>query len=95
MISILKKVVLKFAKKVDLGTHNGMKSVQQEIASNEFPRVRVGIGAPLYKNDMINYVLGQVPKEEKEILQKGVQQAANAVIDILKHGIDYAMNQYN
>ena len=80
---------------MDHGTHNGMKSVEKEIASNTFPRVRVGIGTPLYKHDMINYVLGQIPKEEREVLDEGIKKAANAVIDILKNGIDHAMNQYN
>lgn len=65
------------------------------MATNTFPRVRIGIGTPEYKNDMIHYVLGTVPEEEYEILQQGIEKAAHAVVDILKHGIDYAMNQYN
>lgn len=89
------KGTIKIRKKGGPGTHNGMKSVEQEIATDTFPRVRVGIGQPTYKNDMINYVIGQVPKEEYEILEKGIQKAADAVIDIIKNGIDHAMNKYN
>lgn len=89
------KGIVKIRKKGGPGTHNGMKSVEQEIATDTFPRVRVGIGQPTYKNDMINYVIGQVPKEEYEILEKGIQKAADAVIDIIKNGIDHAMNKYN
>lgn len=89
------KGIIKIRKKGGPGNHNGMKSVIQEIASDTFPRVRVGIGQPTYKNDMINYVIGQVPDEEYEILEKGIEMAAEAVIDILKNGIDHAMNAYN
>ena len=89
------KGIIKIRKKGGPGTHNGMKSVEQEIATDIFPRVRVGIGAPTYKNDMINYVIGQVPKEEYEVLEKGIEKAADAVVDIIKNGIDHAMNKYN
>lgn len=89
------KGIIKIRKKGGPGNHNGMKSVIQEIASDTFPRVRVGIGQPTYKNDIINYVIGQVPDEEYEILEKGIETAAEAVMDILKNGIDHAMNAYN
>jgi PTH1 family peptidyl-tRNA hydrolase len=77
------------------GSHNGMKSVIQELGTTEFARVRVGIGQPQYKNDMINYVIGAVPKEEQEILRQGVKKAADVIEEILKNGIDIAMNKFN
>jgi PTH1 family peptidyl-tRNA hydrolase len=89
------KGIIKIRKKGGPGSHNGMKSVVQEISSDAFPRIRVGIGLPEHKNDMINYVIGNVPKEEYDILHSGVEKAADAVIDILKNGIDHAMNEYN
>ena len=55
---------IKIRKKGGPGSHNGMKSVINSLGSQEFSRIRVGIGAPEYKNDMINYVIGKVPKEE-------------------------------
>ena len=48
------------------GTHNGMKSVVQNLNTEDFIRVRVGIGSPENKEDMINYVIGPIPKREKE-----------------------------
>lgn len=72
-----------------------MKSVVQELNTSEFIRIRVGIGQPDFKNDMINYVLGKVPEEEKQILQQGVKKAAEAVEEIIKDGIDIAMNKFN
>ena len=49
-----------------------MKSVVEELQSTDFARIRVGIGQPEFKSDMINYVIGKVPQEEQEILQQGV-----------------------
>ena len=77
------------------GTHNGMKSVVGCINSTEFTRVRVGIGMPEFKGDLINYVIGYVPEEEFKTLNEGVAIAANAVEEILKNGVDIAMNKYN
>lgn len=77
------------------GSHNGMKSVIENLPNNKFKRVRVGIGKPLYKNDMINYVIGKVDDEELEILDKGTEKAKEAVIEIIKNGIDNAMNKFN
>ena len=77
------------------GTHNGMKSVVQNLNTEDFIRVRVGIGAPQDKGDMINYVIGPIPKREKEVLERSIEKAADSVIEVLKSGIDVAMNKFN
>ena len=89
------KGIVRLRKKGGAGTHNGMKSVIECLGSQDFSRVRVGIGMPEYKEDLINYVIGYVPEEEKEILDKGCETAKTAVIEILKNGIDIAMNKVN
>ena len=91
----IEKGKIKLRKKGGPGSHNGMKSVIQELQSTDFIRVRVGIGQPEFKNDMINYVIGNVPDEEQKVLQEGTQKAAEAVEEILKNGIDIAMNKFN
>ena len=91
----IEKGHIKIRKKGGAGSHNGMKSVVQELATTDFARIRVGIGQPEFKSDMINYVIGKVPKEEQEILHQGVRKAAEAVEEILKNGIDIAMNKFN
>ena len=73
----------------------GMKSVISELGSEEFTRVRVGIGKPKYEGDMINYVIGAIPEEEQKELEKGVKKAKEAIVEILKNGIDIAMNKFN
>lgn len=77
------------------GTHNGMKSVCFRLASENFPRVRVGIGMPEFKNDLINYVIGNVKDDEYDVLKEGISKASEAVVSIIKDGIDNAMNKYN
>lgn len=91
----LEPAKIRIRKKGSTGTHNGMKSVTGHLGTNNFPRVRVGIGSPIYKDDLINYVIGKIPKEEADKLDEGVEKAKNAVIEIIKNGIDAAMNKYN
>lgn len=77
------------------GTHNGMKSVIQNLNTEDFIRVRVGIGTPEHKEDMINYVIGKIPKREKEVLEKSITKATQSIYEILENGIDRAMNKFN
>ena len=77
------------------GSHNGMKSVIENLNTQDFIRVRVGIGAPEHKDDMINYVIGQIPKREREILDESITRAKNSIVEILENGIDTAMNKFN
>ncbi len=86
---------IKIRKAGGAGTHNGMKSVVQELNTQNFKRIRVGIGMPKEKENLIEYVLGGIPEEDKEKLEKGTDLAKEAVIEIIKKGIDIAMNKFN
>ena len=87
--------IIKIRKKGGAGTHNGMKSVVKEIKTEDFCRIRIGIGKPTYKNDLLNFILNKIPDEEYKVLQTAQDTACKAVIEILKNGIDSAMNKYN
>ena len=87
--------IIKLRKTGGPGTHNGMKSVIKEIGTEKFPRVRVGIGKPKHKGDLINYVIGKIPEEDRVILDKSTDLARDAVIEIIKNGMDKAMNLFN
>lgn len=87
--------IIKIRKKGGAGSHNGMKSVIEEIQTKEFSRIRVGIGCPENKNELIQYVIGAIEEEQIPALEKGVETAAKAVTEIIKNGIDIAMNKYN
>ena len=77
------------------GSHNGMKSMILELKSEEFPRIRVGIGRPKNEFDKIDYVIGHISDEEYVELQKGQNQAVEAITYYIKNGIDNTMNQFN
>lgn len=75
------------------GTHNGMKSVVQELGSRKFPRVRVGIGSS--DGSTIQFVIGKVGEDEQQILNEAAEAAASAAADIIRIGIENAMNIHN
>ncbi len=85
---------IRIRKSGSAGGHNGMKSVIECLNSDRFARIRVGIGKPKNIN-MIEYVIGSVSNEESEELEKGVEKAKNAIIELLRNGIDSSMNKYN
>ena len=86
--------IIKVRKKGGPGTHNGMKSVVKELNTQDFARVRVGIGKP-ENRDFINYVIGKMPIEDIKILDEATSKSEEAVEEILKNGIDSAMNKFN
>jgi len=86
---------IKIRKKGSSGGHNGMKSIIQMIGTEEFPRIRIGIGRPAHSGDEINHVIGAIPEDEIPLLDKGIEKAKDAVIEILKNGVDIAMNKFN
>lgn len=75
------------------GGHNGIKSVIKYLGSENFPRIRVGIGPK--KSDAIDHVLGRFTDEEFVIVDEVIDLCVDAAILILKEGIDVAMNKYN
>ena len=77
------------------GTHNGMKSVVQELGTKDFIRIRIGVGAAEAGEDLVDRVIGKVPQAEKELLGKAAAEAAEAVRDIIAIGVDNAMNRHN
>lgn len=86
---------IKIRKKGGAGTHNGMKSVVHELNTEEFPRIRVGTGSKEKIFNLINYVITRVDDDEYVKLENGIVKAAQAVEEILKIGIDNAMNKLN
>jgi len=73
--------------------HNGVKSIIDSLGSQDFPRIRVGIGRP--DGDEVSYVLSDFTAEEKQVIEEAVSTAADAIHCILTEGIEAAMNRYN
>ena len=87
--------IIKIRKKGGPGGHNGMKSVISEIDTQNFPRIRIGIGKPENKGQLIEYVIGKIPQTDKDILEKATILGKEAILEIIKNGVDIAMNKFN
>ncbi len=72
-----------------------MNSLIETLKTDDFLRVRVGIGKPLSREEAIDYVLGVPEGEEKALLEKGEERAVSALSSILEEGWERAMNKYN
>lgn len=78
------------------GGHNGLKSIIQHLGTDQFPRVRVGVGEKPHPDyDMADWVLGKFQGEDKKAIDGAVKRAADAVECLLKEGPDRAMNRFN
>lgn len=77
------------------GTHNGMKSVIQEIGTNDFIRIRMGIGPEKMWGDLKDYVLGKMDRAERGMALQMAGEAAEAVEVILAEGVEKAMQRFN
>lgn len=77
------------------GGHNGLKSIQELLNSNLYPRLRIGIGNEFGKGRQVDFVLGTWSPEEKKVMEETVKKAADAVISFVLEGVDRAMNKFN
>jgi PTH1 family peptidyl-tRNA hydrolase len=77
------------------GGHNGLRSIVDHLGTNEFVRVRVGIGRPPAGRDAADYVLAPFLPGEKEAAAEAVSRAAEAVRTVLTDGLTAAMNAFN
>ena len=86
--------LLRIRKKGSAGSDNGMISIINQLGSQDFPRIRVGIGAS-GGMEWKDFVIGRMSEKEIKILEAAADRAADAVQCILEKGIDKAMNEYN
>src|ERR687891_463340 len=78
-----------------LAGHNGLRSIKAHLHTDEFLRVRIGVGKPPSKERGADHVLRRVSKRERTELDVAVEEAADAVEAILAEGVDAAMNRFN
>jgi PTH1 family peptidyl-tRNA hydrolase len=78
-----------------LAGHNGLKSIVAHLHTQEFLRVRIGIGKPPGRQEGADHVLRRFAKSERELVDVAVEQAADAVEVILSDGVTAAMNRFN
>ena len=75
--------------------HKGMGSIIEQLGSNDFPRLRLGIGRPAGTKQAANYVLKPFSKRESEVLDIYLARAVDAIRAFLTYGIDHAMTNFN
>jgi PTH1 family peptidyl-tRNA hydrolase len=78
------------------GGHNGIKSIIQELGSQDFPRVKIGVGAkPHAEQDLADWVLSGFSASEEKLLEPALEKAGEAALCIIERGISDAANRYN
>ena len=78
------------------GGHNGLKSIIRHLGTDQFPRLKVGVGGKPHPDyDMADWVLGKLQGEDKKVLDEAVKRAADAVECFLRDGPQKAMNRFN
>ena len=78
------------------GGHNGLKNIIQHLGTDQFPRIRVGVGEKPHPDyDLADWVLGKFTGEDKKAIDAAVKKAADAIECILKDGLDKGMNRFN
>lgn len=87
---------IRVRRKGSAGGHNGIKSIISCLGSEEFPRIKIGVGKkPAADYDMVDWVLGEIPKDKIKDFNDSLQSAVGAVEAILCEDIDSAMNKFN
>ena len=78
------------------GGHNGLKNIIAHLGTDQFPRIRLGVGQKPHPDyDMADWVLGKFQGEDKKAVEEAVKRAADAAECLIREGVDKAMNRYN
>lgn len=86
---------IRVRKKGSAGGHNGLKNIIQHLGTENFQRIRIGVGEKPKQYDLADYVLGHFSKEEMVSMNEGLQKAMDAIGMMLDGKVDEAMNAFN
>lgn len=87
---------IRIRRKGSAGGHNGLKDIFELTGTEDIMRIKIGVGERENKaSDLANHVLSGIPAELEDDYKKALENAADAVIDIIKNGIDHAMNRFS
>jgi len=87
---------IRIRKRGSAGGHNGLKDIIAKCGGEDFPRIRIGVGAPpLEDYDMVKWVLSNLAGEDGRLVAEAAAVAAKALVAIIKDGVEYAMSEYN
>ncbi len=78
------------------GGHNGLKNIIAHLGTDQFPRIRVGVGAPERPDhEMVDWVIGKFTPAERKIVDEAVGRAVDAALCVIERGVQEAQNRYN
>jgi len=87
---------LRVRRRGSAGGHNGLKDIIAKCGGEEFPRIRIGVGAPPHEEyDMADWVLSKLSMEDKTLISETALKAAAALEMIIMRGVEDAMAEYN
>ncbi|CCQ97342.1 Peptidyl-tRNA hydrolase [[Clostridium] ultunense Esp] len=86
---------IRIRKKGSAGSHNGLKSIIYHLQSEDFPRIKIGIGNKREGQDLADFVLSRFDKDERMDIDVAIEKAAQAVETIITYDMNTAMNQFN
>lgn len=86
---------IRIRKRGSAGGHNGLKDIIRHLGSEEFQRIRIGVGEKPKGYDLADYVLGHFSKEEKPLIDEGIKKAICSAEMMLAGNTDQAMNEFN
>ena len=86
---------LRFRAGGSAGGHNGLKSIIAQLGSQDFPRLRIGVGDDRGGADLADHVLGTFSPDERQVVEETIERAVSAVLCYLDDGLETAMNRYN
>ena len=87
---------IRIRRKGSSGGHNGIKDIIELLGNEDIPRIKIGVGSkPSADTDLKDWVLGKINKEDFEDFNKALENSCLATEEILKSGIDSAMNKYS
>ena len=87
---------LRIRKGGSAGGHNGLKNIIAHLGTDQFPRIKVGVGMPEHPDhEMIDWVIGKPQGEEAKLLRATLDRAAESALWLMEEGADKAMNRFN
>jgi len=87
---------IRVRRKGSAGGHNGLKDIIAKCGGDNFPRIKIGVGAPPHPDyEVVDWVLGTFNKDDAAIIDKACETAADAIETFVKDGVDAAMAKYS
>ncbi|MCJ7856222.1 aminoacyl-tRNA hydrolase [Lachnospiraceae bacterium NSJ-143] len=86
---------LRIREKGSAGGHNGVKSIIAHLKTDEFARIKIGVGSKPDGGDLVNHVLGRFSKDDSAVIDDAVKRGAKAAAAIVATGAKEAMNEFN